>query len=355
MNAFAVALTPAGLRQSVDINAREHLGKSVQAAPAAQQASFEISAKLKFSKTTGSAKDIKATGRAGKSTSVVRRFVSVAQKNSIDFELASLTTEGKPAKVIGVATTGASIPLLKYAPTCQNSRVAGFERITTDAPTRFNTAEQPTVAERDAMIWAAYNQIMNVHHLAADRQVELETRVRDGRITVKEFVKGLATSPAFLATNFDTNSNYRFVEIAVQRILGRDVYSQAEKIAWSIVIANKGVHGFIDALVESDEYKANFGEHTVPFQRQRVLAGRATGETPFLMKTPRYGADYRAKQPFSVFSSVAPRRAFSASGSQSAGNPLAWLNVAKSVAVQPNKQPSWAVSQGWESKVPKRA
>ena len=36
-------------------------------------------------------------------------------------------------------------------------------------------------------------------------------------------------SDPFRRLNFDCNDNYRFVELCIQRVLGRSVYSQAEK------------------------------------------------------------------------------------------------------------------------------
>ena len=37
----------------------------------------------------------------------------------------------------------------------------------------------------------------------------------------------------------------------------------------------------------------NFGEDQVPYQRSRLLAGRAIGDLPFNQQAPRYGAYWR--------------------------------------------------------------
>ena len=47
------------------------------------------------------------------------------------------------------------------------------------------------------------------------------------------------------------------------------------------------------SLQSSDEYEGNFGDSIVPYQRRRVLPQRDAGETPFNLKTPRYGARHR--------------------------------------------------------------
>ena len=81
--------------------------------------------------------------------------------------------------------------------------------------------------------------------------------------------------------------------MCVQRLLGRDVYRDKEKLAWSIVLATSGLEGFVNALLESEEYMSNFGYDTVPYQRRRILPQRESGELPFA-RMPRYGADHRA-------------------------------------------------------------
>lgn len=58
------------------------------------------------------------------------------------------------------------------------------------------------------------------------------------------------------------------------------------------VLASKGLPGFIDALLDSEEYQQNFGDETVPYQRRRILPQRTQGELPFA-RMPRYGEDYR--------------------------------------------------------------
>ena len=150
----------------------------------------------------------------------------------------------------------------------------------------------------DELIWSAYYQIFHQQQmLASNRQTFLESQLRSGQITVKEFIQGLATSDPFRRLNYDSNNNYRFVELCIQRILGRNIYDDREKLAWSIVLATKGLQGFINSLLNSKEYVDNFGEQTVPYQRRRILPQRGQGELPFA-RMARYGTDYRDKLPF---------------------------------------------------------
>ena len=188
-----------------------------------------------------------------------------------------------------------TIPLLKYAPTSQNQRVAGFEIPGEEKPRLFTTENLLSASEMDNLIGAAYRQIFNEQQmLAFNRQKTLESQLRNGQITVQDFIRGLVLSDSFRRYNYEANNNYRFAQICVQRILGRDIYNEREKIAWSIVIATKGLQGFVDQLFNSEEYLSNFGFDTVPYQRRRILSQRPQGEFPFA-RMPRYGEDHRVK------------------------------------------------------------
>ncbi|HLO97205.1 MAG TPA: phycobilisome rod-core linker polypeptide [Fimbriimonas sp.] len=151
--------------------------------------------------------------------------------------------------------------------------------------------------DMEDLIEAAYRQIF-FHAFASDREPYLESQLKNAQISVRDFIRGLVLSDTYKRSFYDLNSNYRFVEQTVQRVLGRDVYSEREKIAWSIVVATKGIRGFIDELLNSEEYQEAFGDSIVPYQRRRVLAGRSSGELPFNIKSPRYDAYHRSKLGF---------------------------------------------------------
>jgi phycobilisome rod-core linker protein len=190
-----------------------------------------------------------------------------------------------------------SIPLLAYAPISQNNRVAGFEVPGDEQSWVYTTENLLAGSDLDTLILAAYRQIFNEQQmLNSHRQGALESQLRVGQITVREFIRGLVLSDSFRRLTYESNNNYRFVEICIQRILGRNVYSDREKLAWSIVLATQGIQGFIDNLLSSDEYLTNFGNDTVPYQRRRILAQRTQGEVTFAHMA-RYGKDYRDKLP----------------------------------------------------------
>jgi len=230
-----------------------------------------------------------------------------------------------------------TIPLLEYSPISQNNRVKGFEIPGDEQPRIFSTENILSSTDMDVLIEAAYRQIF-FHAFAADRERFLESQLRSGQITVRDFVRGLVLSNTYKRSFYDLNSNYRFVEQTVQRVLGRDVYNQREKIAWSILVATKGIVGFIDTLLDSDEYTEAFGYDTLPYQRRRVLPGRSTGELPFNIKSPRYDEYHRAKLGFPQFIWQTTVRGYVATDRKAtAGNPALFLDMARSINPRVNQ------------------
>jgi len=127
-----------------------------------------------------------------------------------------------------------AIPLLEYSLSSQNQRVLGYEIPGDEQSWIYNTENLLSNSEIQNLIWAAYRQIFNEQQmLASNREKGLESQLRDGQITVRDFVRGLLLSDTFRRRNYEPNNNYRFAEMCVQRVLGRNIYSDREKMAWS--------------------------------------------------------------------------------------------------------------------------
>jgi phycobilisome rod-core linker protein len=248
-----------------------------------------------------------------------------------------------------------AIPLLNYAPISRNVRVEGFEVGTDEKPVVFTTENILSSADMDNLIEAAYRQIF-FHAFKQDREKILESQLRNGQITVRDFIRGLLLSNTFRSSFYEKNSNYRFVEHCVQKILGRDVYSEREKIAWSIVVATKGYQGLIDDLLNSDEYLSNFGYDTVPYQRRRNLPGREAGELPFNIKSPRYDAYHRRQLGFpQIVWQNEVRRFVPQEKKITAGNPMGFLAMARSINPAANTIPKVSAQNiNIEASVPRR-
>ena len=175
-----------------------------------------------------------------------------------------------------------AISLLNYSPSSQNQRVRAIEVPGDEHCQRHNLDGLFSETDVDNNIRAAYRQIFHEQQmLIAHRQVTLESQLRNKQITVRDFIRYLLLSDSFRRLNYDTNNNYRFVELCIQRVLGRAPYNQTEKLAWSTVLATKGLQGFVNDLLETEEYLDTFGEFTVPYQRRRILPQRDIGELPF--------------------------------------------------------------------------
>jgi phycobilisome rod-core linker protein len=248
-----------------------------------------------------------------------------------------------------------ALPLLSYSPKSQNQRVAAYEIPGDEQPRIFTTDNLLSSGDTGTLIEAAYRQIF-FHAFAWDREPALESQLRNGQITVRDFIRGLLLSKTFRNSFYEKNSNYRFVEQCVQRVLGRDVYSEREKIAWSIVVATKGISGFVDQLLNSDEYLNNFGYNTVPYQRRRVLHSRNEGERPFNIKSPRYDAYHRSQLGFPQIIWQNEVRTFKPQERTArAGDPSLYADMARSIAPKTNPVPRVSAQNiDYLSRVPRR-
>ena len=185
-----------------------------------------------------------------------------------------------------------ALPLLKYAPSTQNSRVKDL-RVGSDADPKAVSMDKAMDREdQNFVIEAAYRQIF-FHAFKVDRDRTLESQLRDGQITVRDFIRSLCLSDTFTRSFYNLNSNYRVARHLVEKLLGRQVFGKAEEIAWSAVIMTRGIQGAVDDILNSQEYLDNFGYDTVPYHRNRVVGSRDLGETPFNITTPRYEAYHR--------------------------------------------------------------
>ncbi len=231
-----------------------------------------------------------------------------------------------------------AIPLLAYAPTTQNSRVKGFDVANDDQARIFSTDNLLSTTDMDVLIEAAYRQVY-FHAFAADREPFLESQLRNGQITVRDFIRGLCLSNTFTNSFYNLNNNYKFVEHCLNKVLGRAPYSEKEKIAWSIVIVTKGRTGFINDLLNTDEYLEAFGDSIVPYQRRRVLASGAA-EMPFNIENPRYDEYTRTKLGFPKVLWQTTVKTFKAQETTAkAGSPENFMSMAGSLRAAPVGNP----------------
>jgi phycoerythrin-associated linker protein len=131
--------------------------------------------------------------------------------------------------------------------------------------------EMITKDDTDVAIRAVYKQVLgNPHVMDSERLVTAESQLRDGSFSVREFVRTVGKSEFYRSRYFEKCAPYRFVELNFMHFLGRPPQSQEEIAAHVRCCIEEGYNAEIDSYVDSDEYQANFGQDTVPFNRGAV-------------------------------------------------------------------------------------
>ena len=174
---------------------------------------------------------------------------------------------------------------LPLKPSSQNSRVDSI------SPSRQPCSDRATDVTSE-IIEKCYRQIY-FYAMNCDRDWFLESQLRSGSISVRDFIRGLLLSDRFYRGYVECNGNGRVVEQVIGRVLGRPIYGPDEVNSWSIVIAEQGFAAFVDAILESPEYFDKFGIDGIPQQVNRILPGRSQGEMPIYQRLPRYGESWR--------------------------------------------------------------
>ncbi|MEH2438346.1 MAG: phycobilisome rod-core linker polypeptide [Nostoc sp.] len=124
-------------------------------------------------------------------------------------------------------------------------------------------------SEKNEVIKATYRQIFerDITRAYSLSISDLESKVKNGDISVKEFVRRLAKSPLYQKQFYQPFINSRVIELAFRHILGRGPSSREEVQKYFSIISIGGLAALVDALVDSAEYSDYFGEETVPYLR----------------------------------------------------------------------------------------
>lgn len=126
-----------------------------------------------------------------------------------------------------------------------------------------------SATEKNDVVKAAYRQLFerDITRAYSLSVSDLESKVKNSEISMKEFVRRLAKSPLYRKNFFDPYINSRALELAFRHILGRAPSSREEVRNYFSVVSDGGLAALIDALVDSQEYADYFGEETVPYLR----------------------------------------------------------------------------------------
>jgi phycobilisome core-membrane linker protein len=163
-----------------------------------------------------------------------------------------------------------------------------------------------STSEKNEVVRAAYRQIFerDITKAYSLSNSVLETKVKGGEISMKEFVRRQCKSPLYQKLFFDPFINSRALELAFRHVLGRGPSSREEVQRYFSIVSSGGLSALIDALVDSQEYSDYFGEETVPYLRglgQEAQECRNWGAQQNLL---RYSAPFRKAPEFlTVFAS----------------------------------------------------
>jgi phycobilisome core-membrane linker protein len=123
--------------------------------------------------------------------------------------------------------------------------------------------------EKQSVVKAAYRQLFerDITRAYSQSLSYLESQVKNGDISMKEFVRRACKSPLYRKQFFEPFINSRALELAFRHILGRGPSSREEVQDYFSTVSNGGLSALVDALVDSQEYSDYFGEETVPYIR----------------------------------------------------------------------------------------
>lgn len=124
------------------------------------------------------------------------------------------------------------------------------------------------------LVMAAYRQIFERDiepYIVNEQFTELESKLRNGEITVKEFITGLGCSELYIKEFYTPYPNTKVIELGTKHFLGRAPLNQKEIQKYNQILATKGIRDFIGAMVNTMEYLQVFGEDVVPYRRFPTL------------------------------------------------------------------------------------
>ncbi|GJD15959.1 hypothetical protein RIVM261_009150 [Rivularia sp. IAM M-261] len=140
-----------------------------------------------------------------------------------------------------------------------------------------------------SVINAAYKQVFGRELLESQRLTAQETKLQNGDITLREFVRQLAKSNCFRKLYWEPLYVTKAIEYIHRRLLGRPTYGRQEMNHYYNICATKGFYALIDELIDSAEYTEVFGENTVPYERYVTPRG-------YEMRLPKANARSLSKE-----------------------------------------------------------
>ena len=114
----------------------------------------------------------------------------------------------------------------------------------------------------------SYKQVFgNLLPMSSECPPEIQRRLRNGDISIREFIRELSKSDFYRHHFVESVSQKRCLELNFMHLLGRPLIEQKELQESIKLINEEGFTGHVDFLIDSLEYEEFFGEDIVPFPR----------------------------------------------------------------------------------------
>lgn len=120
------------------------------------------------------------------------------------------------------------------------------------------------------VIAAIYAQVLEVESQPLPdhfRQPELESKLEQGEISVRQFIQALVSSEVYHNRFCAAYPNLKVIEFLCRQLLGRAPASQVEISQFNQLLAVSGLQAVVEAILESQEYVHHFGDNFVPYRR----------------------------------------------------------------------------------------
>jgi phycobilisome core-membrane linker protein len=99
------------------------------------------------------------------------------------------------------------------------------------------------------------------------RRSDLESKLRHGEISVREFIRTLASSEIYCRRFYTPYPNSKVIEFLFRHLLGRAPATQSEIWQYNKLLSDGGLKAAVEAMLDSPEYSQYFGEDVVPYHR----------------------------------------------------------------------------------------
>ncbi|MDM7936580.1 MAG: phycobilisome rod-core linker polypeptide [Cyanobium sp. CZS 48M] len=150
-------------------------------------------------------------------------------------------------------------------------KVVRLQQIATGGASVPRRGGQPSIrgteASTQAVIRAVYVQVLGTSGYAGEQLKVEEIKLENGDISLREFIRQVARSTAFRRRYWSNLYITKAIEVMHRRLIGRPTFGRRELNSYFDTAARQGFYGVVDAMLNSTEYLAAFGEDTVPYER----------------------------------------------------------------------------------------